>query len=108
MLRTVALVAIAGQLQLLPAAIACAAEHGRPAGHCGEAMLETGPALSAGHDGPASPLCTLGMGCMATSVAVAPAAAAESPDVASFDVTARAVLVPPSFDSSPAPPPPQV
>lgn len=105
-LRVVALAAIVGQLQLLPASIACAAQHRRPASHCGQTMPVSGPAVGAAHDAHASPLCSLGTGCMASSVAVTAAAGFTAPAAALFAVPARATLAPPSFASSPAPPPP--
>ena len=104
-----ALVAIAGQLQLLPAAIACAADHARPAAsHCGgPAQPGDGLALTSGHDTPLSPLCALGIGCAASGVALLADATAGVPIADDVAVPARAALAPPSFDSSPAPPPPQ-
>ena len=107
-LRAVALVAVAGQLQVLPAAMACAAEHRKPvAGHCGDGGARDGVAVTTNHDAPVSPLCVLGVGCRASTAGLMSPAGASGLAPGVSDVPADAPLPPASLDPSPTPPPPQ-
>ncbi len=102
-----AIVALAGQLQLLPAAIACAAEHAKPvSSHCG-GMQQAGPAVSASHDAPVAPVCAAGLGCAPFPSALAAAPALSGFAAEAFAVPVHAVVTPPSFHASPVSPPPQ-
>ena len=102
-----ALVAIAGQLQLLPVAMACAAEHIGPAvSHCGDPLPVGGPAVSSG-DCHGSPACQLGLGCSAAATAIPSLAYALAVTGDQSAVPASATPAPASFDTSPTPPPPQ-
>lgn len=107
LLRTLASVAVAGQLQLLPLAIACAAQHARPAAaHCEEAPPADGPRIS-GTGCHAAPACQLGMGCAAAAAAVPSLGFTVALSGDQLVLPAGAVPALVSFDSSPAPPPPQ-
>lgn len=108
MLRTVALVAIAGQLQLLPAAIMCAAGHGQAAeSHCGADSAGAAVAVTAGSDSVESPLCAWGIGCRAPAVGLLADAASGERIGDPLTVLPADSQQPASLDLSPAPPPPQ-
>lgn len=108
LLRLVALTALAGQLQLLPAGIACAARHVQPtASHCDDGGPTAGDAVTPVAGCHEAPACQLGVGCSSATAAVLSLGYIVALSGEQYAVPASASLAPASFDSSPAPPPPQ-
>jgi len=108
MTRLFALVVLAAQVQAVPAVLACAREHGRPAAsHCDRTHLTTGPAVAPAQ-ADAGGLCAVLGPCALTSPVVSPTVV-----VSDFGgqylhlVVQGAASAPASFDAAPIPPPPQ-
>jgi hypothetical protein len=106
--RCFALVVLAAQVQAVPAALACAREHGRPAAsHCDQGHRTNGPVV-APVQADAGGLCAVLGPCALTSPVVSPTAV-----VSDFGgqylhlVVQGAASAPASFDAAPIPPPPQ-
>ena len=112
-MRTVALVLLAGQLQALPAGLACVREHRRPAGpaHCedsGHGVLPSGvsaASITATPDAAAT-LCGLLGPCAVPTPAVAQAAVVAGIAGEVRGAASTTPAVPRSIDLSPQPPPP--
>ncbi|OGT93761.1 MAG: hypothetical protein A2083_03350 [Gemmatimonadetes bacterium GWC2_71_9] len=107
MTRLFALAVLVAQLQAVPAARACAREHGRQtASPCDQSHKTTGPAVAPAQD--AGGLCGVLGPCALTSPVVFPTAV-----VSDFGgqylhlVVQGAASAPASFDAAPIPPPPQ-
>ncbi len=106
--RCFAFVVLAAQLQAVPAALACAREHGRPAAsHCDRSQRTSGPVVAPAQ-ADAAGLCGVLGPCTLTSPVVSPTAV-----VSDFGgpylhlVMQGATTAPASFDAAPIPPPPQ-
>jgi hypothetical protein len=107
LVRALALVVLAGQLQFVPATVACTLRHRNPAAHCTEEARPTGRAVQGVPD-PVSFSCDAGGPCAVPGPVVVPM---ERP-IAFADLPASSVApgwadAPPSFDVAPIAPPPQ-
>ena len=114
-MRAVALVALMGQLQTLPGALACVREHRRAdvATHCqqpahGAMPSDGGQVAVQGIPDAAQPLCSLLGPCAAPTPAVAQFAARVVAAGSAVAVTWPVPSAPLSIDLTPQPPPPQV
>lgn len=107
-IRVVALVAILGQLQQLPAAVACVQQHQKATSdHCGLPIGANGPAIQAEHAGMASPLCATLGNCAAQTPATVARAGADLLTGPVFTVPSPAPDALTSYLSPPVTPPPQ-
>jgi len=114
-MRAMALVALAGQLQMLPAALTCVSEHRRPdlAAHCQQsghgdmAMNDHGQAAVRGVPDAAQSLCGVLGPCAAPTPAVVQVPPGIAPVVVAVTAIGRMPAAPPSVHLTPQPPPPQ-
>jgi hypothetical protein len=107
LIRTFAVVLLAGQLAQWPVAAWCAGQHRQPASHCSQPTSPQGAALAAADAG--SPLgCALADPCAPQAPAVT-AAAVTGPFVAAVwrSPNVSRTEAPRSFNPIPIPPPPQ-
>jgi hypothetical protein len=106
--RSFAFVVLAAQVQAVPAALACAREHDRPAAsHCDRSQRTNGPVVAPAQ-ADAGSLCALLGPCALTSPAVSPTAVVSDFVGQYLHLAVQgATTAPTSFDAAPIPPPPQ-
>jgi hypothetical protein len=105
-LRLVAMVALAGQLQWLPASVLCEREHRSPASHCDQNTTSPPAAVVGAEQSAEAPCALLGPCAVTAPVALAAASLRPFSDGVTHGDALGADLSPYSLDRAPLPPPP--